>query len=86
MKDDFVSISMKIRNKKVDVVSGSTEIFENGGKVRNLTNFEFAGSDSGMAGELVYVLGYIPGVEVRTDDKAHKVHITVNCGVAVRGK
>ena len=79
-------ISMKIRNKKVDVVSGSTEIFENGGKVRNLTNFEFAGSDSGMAGELVYVLGYIPGVEVRTDDKAHKVHITVNCGVAVRGK
>lgn len=77
-------IAMKIRNKKVDIVSGSTEIFENGGRVRNLTNFEFSGSGSGIIGELVYVLGYIPGVEVRTDDKAHKVHITVNCGIAVR--
>ena len=79
-------IAMKIRNKKVDVVSGSTEIFENGGKVRNLTNFEFISSGSGISGELVYVLGYIPGVEVRTDDKSHTVCITVNCGIAVRKK
>ena len=71
-------IAMKIGKKHVDVVAGSTEIFENGGKVRNLTNFEFAVAEEHIVGELAYVLGYIPGVEVRTDDKRCNVEITVN--------
>jgi hypothetical protein len=71
-------IAMKIGKKSVDVVAGSTEIFENGGKVRNLTNFEFAVVEDHIVGELAYVLGYIPGVEVRTDDKRCNVEITVN--------
>ncbi|MBO5940281.1 MAG: hypothetical protein J6R18_03680, partial [Kiritimatiellae bacterium] len=79
-------IAMKIGKKSVDVVAGSTEIFENGGKVRNLTNFEFAVSGEHIVGELAYVLGYIPGVEVCTDDKGCKVEITVNGGRSAHNK
>ncbi len=71
-------VTLKIGKKVVDAVAGSTELLENGGKVRNLTNFEFVADGESLMGELVAILGYIPGVTVSTDDKARVLTISVS--------
>ncbi len=77
----FVSgpvVSLKIGKKKiVDAVAGATELLENGGTVRNLTNFEFSAEGETLTGELASVLGYVPGVTSAFDARSKTFSITV---------
>ena len=70
-------VTLTAGGRTVDAVAGATVVFENEGKDRNLTNFEFTGDGRVLVGELGAVLGYIPGISLAADEKAHKVRITV---------
>ncbi len=70
-------LTIQAGKKKVEIANGNTEITVNGGREKNLTNFQFAVSGSELVGELPAVLAYIPGVEMNTDTDAKTVIISV---------
>ena len=72
------ALTLKAGGRTIDAFAGVTVIFEDGGKDKNLTNFEMTGGKKApLVGELGPLLGYIPGLSVQTDDKRRLVRITV---------
>ena len=72
------SITLKVGKRTLDVIAGLTVIFEDNGKDKNLTNFEFTGDKkTPLTGELAAILGYIPDLSVKTDDTQRTFNITV---------
>ena len=70
------TLTMKVDGgKEIDAVAGLTVLFEENGAEKNLTNFEMTGEKGVLCGELGPLLGYIPGLVVKTDDARHRVEI-----------
>ncbi len=73
-------VTIKAGGREIDACVGFTELFLDNGKDKNLTNCEMfrAGAKSPVVcGELPAVAGYIPGVEIKTDDKRRVVELRV---------
>ena len=67
------TLTMKVAGgKEIDAVAGLTVLFEDNGAEKNLTNFEMTGEKGVLCGELGPLLGYIPGLVVKTDDDIEK--------------
>ena len=72
------TLTMKVEGgKEIDAVAGLTVLFEDNGAEKNLTNFEMTGEKGVLCGELGPLLGYIPGLVVKTDDAKHRVEIRI---------
>ena len=70
------TLTMKVAGgKEIDAVAGLTVLFEDNGAEKNLTNFEMTGEKGVLCGELGPLLGYIPGLVVKTNDAKHHVEI-----------
>ena len=70
------TLTMKVAGgKEIDAVAGLTVLFEDNGAEKNLTNFEMTGEKGVLCGELGPLLGYIPGLVVKTDDVQRRVEI-----------
>ena len=70
------TLTMKVAGgKEIDAVAGLTVLFEDNGAEKNLTNFEMTGEKGVLCGELGPLLGYIPGLVVKTDDAKRRVEI-----------
>ena len=72
-------VTLKAGGREIDACVGFTELFIDNGKDRNLTNCEiFRATEKSpvVCGELVALIGYIPGVAVKTDD--NKRHVTIS--------
>ncbi|MBR3958348.1 MAG: hypothetical protein IKJ89_10895, partial [Kiritimatiellae bacterium] len=57
-----------------------TELFVDNGKDKNLTNCEVyraRGKSPIVCGELISLVGYIPGVDMKTDIKKKVIELTV---------
>ena len=77
------TLTVKAGGREIDACIGFTELFLDNGKDKNLTNCEiYRARDKSpiICGELVALVGYIPGVEVATDGKKQRVDITVRPG------
>ena len=73
-------VTVKAGWREIDACVGFTEIFVDNGKDKNLTNCEIYRAREKspvVCGELVSLVGYIPGVEMKTDTKKKTVEITV---------
>jgi hypothetical protein len=73
-------VTMKAGGHEIDACVGFTELFIDNGKDKNLTNCEiYRAREKGpvVCGELVSLVGYIPGVELKTDTKKKVVEISV---------
>ncbi len=72
------SVTIRVNGRTIDAFAGVTVIFEDNGADKNLTNFEMTGDRRNpLVGEIGPLLGYIPGLEVRIDEKGRKVEIGV---------
>ncbi len=70
------TLTMKVEGgKEIDAVAGLTVLFEDNGAEKNLTNYEMTAKNRILAGELGPLLGYIPGIEVITDERTRRVDI-----------
>ena len=71
------TLTMKVDGgKEIDAVEGLTVLFEDNGAEKNLTNFEMTAEKGVLCGELGPLLGYIPGIVVKTDDNKRCVEIS----------
>ena len=73
-------VTVKAGGREIDACVGFTELFVDNGKDKNLTNCEIYRAREKspvVCGELVSLVGYIPGVEMKTDTKKKTVEITV---------
>ena len=73
-------VTVKAGGHEIDACVGFTELFVDNGKDKNLTNCEIYRAREKspvVCGELVSLVGYIPGVEMKTDTKNKTVEITV---------
>ena len=74
-------VTVKAGGHEVDACVGFTELFVDNGKEKNLTNCEVYGvgrkNAKVVCGELAALVGYIPGVEIKVDDRKHSVDIAV---------
>ena len=73
-------VTMKAGGHEIDACVGFTELFIDNGKDKNLTNCEIYRAREKspiVCGELVSLVGYIPGVEMKTDTKKKVVEISV---------
>ena len=82
LKDfDVPIVRLKAGGKLIEAACGETALVIDSGKDKNLTNCEMFKAHPTrkriLCGELVSLVGYIPGVDVRTDDTGRKVEITV---------
>ena len=72
------TLTMKVAGgKEIDAVAGLTVLFEDNGAEKNLTNFEMTGEKGVLCGELGPLLGYIPGLVVKTDDAKRRVEVAL---------
>lgn len=73
-------ITVKAGGREIDACAGFTELFIDNGKDKNLTNCEIyraRNKSPVVCGELISLVGYIPGVELKTDTAKSEVRITV---------
>ncbi len=74
-------VTVKAGGREIDACAGFTELFLDNGKDKNLTNCEIYGvgkkNQKVVCGELAALVGYIPGVEIKTDAKARVVELRV---------
>ncbi len=73
-------ITVKTGGREIDACVGFTELFLDNGKDKNLTNCEIYRARAKspiVCGELAALAGYIPGVEIKTDENAKRVDISV---------
>jgi len=74
-------VTVKAGGHEIDACAGFTELFLDNGKDKNLTNCEIYGvgkkNQKVVCGELAALVGYIPGVEIKTDAKARVVDLRV---------
>ena len=72
-------VTVKAGGREVDACVGFTELFLDNGRDKNLTNCEIYGEGKKNAvvvcGELAALVGYIPGVEIKTDEAKHRLDI-----------
>lgn len=74
-------VTLKTGGKTIEAACGETALVIDGGRDKNLTNCEMYKTHPTkaqiLAGELVSLVGYIPGVKVSTDTLSRRVDITV---------
>jgi hypothetical protein len=73
-------VTVKAGGHEIDACVGFTELFIDNGRDKNLTNCEIYRAREKspvVCGELVSLVGYIPGVELKTDTKKKAVEISV---------
>ena len=73
-------VSVKAGGHEIDACVGFTELFLDNGRDKNLTNCEIYRAKAKspvVCGELPALVGYIPGVEIKTDAKTHRVDLRV---------
>ena len=73
-------VTVKAGGREIDACVGFTELFIDNGKDKNLTNCEMYRARAKspiVCGELVSLVGYIPGVEMKTDKKKKRVNLDV---------
>ena len=73
-------VTVKAGGREIDACVGFTELFIDNGKDKNLTNCEIYRARAKspiVCGELVSLVGYIPGVKMKTDTKKKTVEIEV---------
>jgi len=74
-------VTVKAGGREIDACAGFTELFLDNGKDKNLTNCEIYSvgkkNSAVVCGELAALVGYIPGVEIKTDVKARRIDIEV---------
>ena len=75
-------VTVKAGGHEIDACVGFTELFVDNGKDKNLTNCEVYGvgrkNAKAVCGELISLVGYIPGVDMKTDTKKKVIELTVN--------
>ena len=73
-------VTVKAGGHEIDACVGFTELFLDNGRDKNLTNCEIYRAKAKspvVCGELPALVGYIPGVEIKTDAKTHRVDLRV---------
>ena len=73
-------VTVKAGGREIDACAGFTELFVDNGKDKNLTNCEIYRAREKspvVCGELVSLVGYIPGVKANTDTKKKRVCLEV---------
>ena len=74
-------LTIKAGGKTIEAANGETALWVNSGEDKNLMNCElWAAHPKGrqlLTGELISVIGYIPNIDIKTDDVGRKVEITV---------
>ena len=73
-------VTVKADGRVIDACVGFTELFIDNGKDKNLTNCEIYGEgkkNSVVCGELSALVGYIPGVEIKVDEKNRMLNLSV---------
>jgi len=72
-------VTVKAGGREIDACAGFTELFIDNGRDKNLTNCEIysVGKKNAavVCGELAALVGYIPGVEIKTDDARKSILI-----------
>jgi len=74
-------VTVKAGGREIDACAGFTELFLDNGKDKNLTNCEIYRAREKspiVCGELISLVGYIPGVDMKTDTKKKVIELTVN--------
>ena len=75
------TLTVKAGGREIDACVGFTELFIDNGVDKNLTNCEIydAKAKRGIVcGELISLIGYIPGVEMVTDEKKARVDLKIS--------
>ena len=78
-------VTVKAGGHEIDACVGFTELFIDNGKDKNLTNCEIYRAREKspvVCGELVSLIGYIPGVEMKTDTKRKVVELSLQAGIS----
>jgi len=73
-------VTVKAGGHEIDACVGFTELFVDNGKDKNLTNCEVYRARENspiVCGELISLVGYISGVDLKTDTKRKVVELTV---------
>ncbi|MCR5413234.1 MAG: beta galactosidase jelly roll domain-containing protein [Kiritimatiellae bacterium] len=75
-------VTVKAGGHEIDACTGFTELFIDNGRDKDLTNCEVWNAAKKKApgvvcGELSALVGYIPGVEIKVDDKSRFIELTV---------
>ena len=74
-------VTVKAGGREIDACAGFTELFLDNGKDKNLTNCEIysVGKKNAaiVCGELAALVGYIPGVSIKTDTKTKRLNLEV---------
>ena len=72
-------VTVRAGGREIDACAGFTELFIDNGRDKNLTNCEIYSvgrkNAAVVCGELAALVGYIPGVEMKTDDAGKSVII-----------
>ena len=71
-------VTVKAGGREIDACVGFTELFLDNGRDKNLTNCEIYRAKAKspiVCGELAALVGYIPGVEIKTDAKTRRVDL-----------
>lgn len=74
-------VTVKAGGHEIDACVGFTELFVDNGKDKNLTNCEIYRAREKspiVCGELISLVGYIPGVDMKTDTTKKVIELTVN--------
>ena len=73
-------VTVKAGGREIDACVGFTELFLGNGKDKNLTNCEIYRARNKspiVCGEIAALVGYIPGVSIKTDLKARRLVLEV---------
>ena len=73
-------VTVKAGGHEIDACVGFTELFLDNGRDKNLTNCEIyraRAKSPVVCGELSALVGYIPGVEIKTDVKSRRIDLRV---------
>ena len=74
-------VTVKAGGREIDACAGFTELFLDNGKDKNLTNCEIysVGKKNAaiVCGELAALVGYIPGVSIKTDTTTKRLNLEV---------
>ena len=77
-------VTVKAGGREIDACAGFTELFLDNGKDKNLTNCEIYGvgkkNQKVVCGELAALVGYIPGVTIKTDEKTKTIELNTKNG------
>ena len=77
-------VTVKAGGHEIDACAGFTELFIDNGKDKNLTNCEIYGvgkkNQKVVCGELAALVGYIPGITIKTDEKTKTIELNAKNG------